>query len=82
MMDFDPVDARWGRLRADCRVFAPRNHDEMRDAALDCGFSAREAAEIGDAFGGRSLPADPPRSRVEPEGELLRVLKMFDLGQD
>ena len=83
MMVIDPTDARWGWQRADCKVFAPRNREEMHEAASDCGFSVREATEIVNAFGvSASLPADPPTSRVEPAGELLRILQMFALGED
>jgi hypothetical protein len=84
MMDIDRGDVRWNRLRADCRVFAPRTRQELVEAACDCGFSIHEAAEIANAFGGASLPrADSPKSRVQPEGDqLLAVLRMLQAALD
>jgi len=81
MMDIDfAADLRWTRLRADVGVFAPRTRQELVEAACDCGFSALEATQIANAFGGAALGADPPKSRVQPEGdELLRVLRMFSI---
>jgi hypothetical protein len=75
-MDMDSADVRWGRLKSACRVFAPRNREEMISAAFDCGFSTQEAVAIANEYG-------PPKSRVQGEqDQLAAVLRMFKLEHD